>query len=73
MNGSCQVPIAGYATVSGDEISFTGLISAPEGDQVYKESAAGTDPIEAGRIVAEKISAQGGYDLIQRFIAESNV
>ena len=73
MNGSCQVPIAGYATVSGDEISFTGLISAPEGDQVYKESAAGKDPIEAGRIVAEKISAQGGYDLIQRVIAESNV
>ena len=73
MNGSCQVPIAGYATVSGDEISFTGLISAPEGDQVYKESAAGNDPIEAGRIVADKISAQGGYDLIQRVIAESNV
>ncbi|MBT2582443.1 hydroxymethylbilane synthase [Planococcus sp. ISL-109] len=73
MNGSCQVPIAGYATISGDEISFTGLIAAPEGDQVYKESAAGTDPIEAGRIVAEKISAQGGYDLIQRVIAESNV
>jgi hydroxymethylbilane synthase len=73
MNGSCQVPIAGYATVSGDEISFTGLISAPEGDQVFKESAAGNDPIEAGRIVADKISAQGGYDLIQRVIAESNV
>ncbi|MFC4711851.1 hydroxymethylbilane synthase [Planococcus dechangensis] len=73
MNGSCQVPIAGYATVSGDKISFTGLISAPEGDQVYKESAAGNDPIEAGRIVADKISAQGGYDLIQRVIAESNV
>lgn len=73
MNGSCQVPIAGYATVSGDEISFTGLISAPEGDQVYKESAAGNDPVEAGRIVADKISAQGGYDLIQRVIAESNV
>ncbi|ANU19174.1 hydroxymethylbilane synthase [Planococcus plakortidis] len=73
MNGSCQVPIAGYATVAGEEVSFTGLISSPEGDQVYKESAAGTDPVEAGRIVAEKISAQGGYDLIQRVIAESNV
>ncbi|KYG58100.1 hydroxymethylbilane synthase [Planococcus maritimus] len=73
MNGSCQVPIAGYATVKGDEVSFTGLISSPEADQVYKESAAGKDPVEAGRIVAEKISAQGGYDLIQRVIAESNV
>ena len=73
MDGSCQVPIAGYATVHAGEISFTGLISAPEGDVVYKESSKNRDPIEAGRDVAERISAQGGYDLIQRVKAESNV
>ncbi|WP_422123032.1 hydroxymethylbilane synthase [Planococcus sp. X10-3] len=73
MNGSCQVPIAGYATVEKGDITFTGLISSPEADQVYKETAVNTDPVEAGRVVAEKISAQGGYDLIQRVIAESNV
>lgn len=73
MDGSCQVPIAGYATVTGGDISFTGLITSPEADQVYKESIVSRDPIEAGRIVAEKISAQGGYDLIQRVKAESNV
>lgn len=73
MNGSCQVPIAGYATVENGGITFTGLISSPEADQVYKETAIHTDPVEAGRIVAEKISEQGGFDLIQRVIAESNV
>lgn len=73
MNGSCQVPIAGYATVTEGEITFTGLISSPEADQVYKETATSKDPVEAGRIVADKISGQGGYDLIQRVIAESNV
>ncbi|HSI65868.1 MAG TPA: hydroxymethylbilane synthase [Planococcus sp. (in: firmicutes)] len=73
MDGSCQVPIAGYATVHAGEISFTGLISAPEGDVVYKESSKHRDPIEAGREVAERISAQGGYELIQRVKAESNV
>ncbi|RNF40916.1 hydroxymethylbilane synthase [Planococcus salinus] len=73
MDGSCQVPIAGYATVNDSEISFTGLITSPEADQVYRESIVSRDPIEAGRIVAEKISAQGGYDLIQRVKAESNV
>ncbi len=30
MDGSCQVPIAGYATISDQkEIEFTGLISSP--------------------------------------------
>lgn len=73
MDGSCQVPIAGYATVNEGEVSFTGLISSPDAEEVFKESATSRDPIEAGRIVAEKISAQGGYDLIQKVKAESNV
>lgn len=73
MDGSCQVPIAGYATVADGEISFTGLISSPEADEVYKETAVSRDPIEAGRIVAERISAQGGYELIQKVKAENHV
>lgn len=67
------MPIAGFATVNEGEITFTGLISSPEADQVFKETSISRDPIEAGREVAEKISAQGGYDLIQRVKAESNV
>jgi hydroxymethylbilane synthase len=73
MDGSCQVPIAGYATVQNGEVSFTGLISSPDAEQVFKESAVHSDPIEAGKDVAARISAQGGYDLIQKVKAESNV
>ncbi|PSL35168.1 hydroxymethylbilane synthase [Planomicrobium soli] len=73
MDGSCQVPIAGYATVSNGDISFTGLISSPDSLEVYKESIVGQDPIETGRIVAERISSQGGYDLIQKVKAENHV
>ncbi|HSP21237.1 MAG TPA: hydroxymethylbilane synthase [Planococcus sp. (in: firmicutes)] len=73
MDGSCQVPIAGYATVANGEVSFTGLISSPDAEQVFKESAVHSDPIAAGKDVAARISAQGGYDLIQKVKAESNV
>jgi hydroxymethylbilane synthase len=73
MDGSCQVPIAGYATVDAGNISFTGLISSPDGDVVYKESTVDRDPIAAGKDVAQRISAQGGYELIQKVKAESNV
>ncbi|MGK7377913.1 hydroxymethylbilane synthase [Planococcus sp. 1R117A] len=73
MDGSCQVPIAGYATVDNGEISFTGLISSPDADEIYKESIISRDPIEAGRTVAERISSQGGYELIQKVKAENHV
>ena len=73
MDGSCQVPIAGYATVENGEVSFTGLISSPDAEQVFKESAVHSDPIAAGKDVAARISSQGGYDLIQKVKAESNV
>lgn len=72
MDGSCQVPIAGYATFENDEISFTGLIASPDADEVYKESVVAKDAIEAGSIVADRIREQGGYDLIQKVKAENN-
>ncbi|MDN7245903.1 hydroxymethylbilane synthase [Planococcus shenhongbingii] len=73
MDGSCQVPIAGYATVNNGEISFTGLISSPDADVIFKESIVSRDPIEAGSTVAERISSQGGYELIQKVKAENHV
>ena len=36
MNGSCQVPIAGYAQYDGTKIQFTGYIASPDATQVFK-------------------------------------
>ena len=41
MDGGCQVPIAGHATINGDEITMTGLIAAPDASVVYKEVLTG--------------------------------
>src|SRR5699024_7602928 len=39
MNGSCQVPIGGYATKDSDGTSeFTGLIMSPDGKERYEHS-----------------------------------
>lgn len=72
MDGSCQVPIAGYATVESGKISFTGLIASPDAEEVYKESTVSEDAFEAGKDVAERIREQGGYELIQKVKAENN-
>ncbi|AYC29772.1 hydroxymethylbilane synthase [Paenisporosarcina cavernae] len=73
MDGGCQVPIAGFATTDGNEITFTGLVASPEGDVFYKESTKGENPVELGKEIAAKISAEGAYDLIQQVKADLNV
>ena len=40
MDGSCQVPIGGYATIAQDnQIEFTGLIMSPDGKERYEHTA----------------------------------
>ncbi len=70
MDGGCQVPIAGYATIDGDDITLTGLVAAPDASVIYKETLTGTDAIALGQAVAAKLTEQGAYDLIQKVKAE---
>ncbi|KPB05508.1 hydroxymethylbilane synthase [Bacillus sp. CHD6a] len=65
MEGGCQVPIAGYATVGQDEtITLTVLVGAPDGSLLYKERITGTDAMKVGLEAAESLTAQGGKKLI---------
>jgi len=70
MDGGCQVPIAGFAKTNGEEITLTGLVAAPDASVIYKESITGTNPIELGKEVAELLTKQGAFDLIQKVKAE---
>ena len=46
MDGSCQVPIGGYATIDGNsQIEFTGLIMTPDGKERYEHTARGHNPV----------------------------
>lgn len=73
MDGGCQVPIAGHATVDGDTITMTGLVAAPDASVVYKETQSGTDADALGKAIAEKLTKEGAYDLIQRVKEQSDV
>lgn len=66
MNGSCQVPIGGYASKNSDgTIEFTGLIMSPDGKERYEQTERGTDPVELGEKVTEVLNAQGAYEIIK--------
>ncbi|AJK86940.1 MULTISPECIES: hydroxymethylbilane synthase [Lysinibacillus] len=72
MDGGCQVPIAGYATSNGDEITLTGLVAAPDASVVYKETVVGSDAKKIGEELATILTKQGAFDLIQRVKAEQD-
>ena len=70
MDGSCKVPIAGYATKEGKEITFTGLIMSPDGKERYESTKVGTDPVEIGKEVSDELKAQGAYEIIRKLNEE---
>ena len=67
LEGGCQVPIAGFCEVSGDEITLTGLVASVDGKEVIKKAATGAaDQAEAiGRALAEEILDLGGRAILE--------
>ena len=65
MEGGCQVPIAGFAEVTSEDlVKLTVLVGAPDGSLLYKETVEGNDPMQVGLQAAEKLIEQGAKKLI---------
>lgn len=41
LEGGCQVPIAGYATIAGTELVLRGLVASPDGRERYEDRVSG--------------------------------
>ena len=66
MDGSCQVPIAGYAQMTPEgNIRFKGLVMSPDGSQRYEDERIGSDPVDLGKKVSEHLKAQGADAIIK--------
>ena len=68
LEGGCQVPIAGYATVQGLELEFTGLVASVDGREVFRSRARAprSDARRLGQAIARELLAAGA----QRILAE---
>ena len=66
LDGGCQVPIAGFATLSGSEITLTGLVADLCGERVIRHQASAQTGAarELGADVAREVLAQGGQDIL---------
>jgi hydroxymethylbilane synthase len=61
LNGGCQVPIAGYAELSGDALRLRGLVGSPDGREVVRGEIEGrsSDAPALGAALAEDLLARG--------------
>jgi len=64
--GGCQVPIAGFALIDGDEVWLRGLVGMPDGSQMLTADArARVEDAEAlGDAIAENLLAQGADKIL---------
>jgi hydroxymethylbilane synthase len=67
LNGGCQVPVAGFAELQGDNIRLRGLIGYPDGSVVFRSEKVGAiaDAESLGVAVAEDLLAQGGRGVLE--------
>lgn len=67
LNGSCQVPIAGYAMLQDDgkTVWLRGLVASPDGKTVMRAEGTGDSPKELGLRVAGELRNQGADALLQ--------
>ncbi len=66
LEGGCQVPIAAYAMVDGENLNLEGLIASLDGSPIVRESKTGSAscPDELGRNLAQAILDHGGREII---------
>jgi hydroxymethylbilane synthase len=73
LNGGCQVPIACYALLEGEQLWLRGLVGQPDGSQLLRaEARAASQDAEAlGVQVAEALLAQGAAEILAAVYGEA--
>jgi hydroxymethylbilane synthase len=66
VEGNCQIPIAGHATVSGGMLSISGMIAAIDGSTVLRDRLAGPgkDAAKLGSELAARLLEAGGRTIL---------
>jgi hydroxymethylbilane synthase len=64
--GSCQIPLAAFATVDGGLMRLRAMIATPDGKRIAaaEESGVAEDPEGLGARIARMLQAQGADDIL---------
>ena len=64
--GSCQVPLGGFAEVSGNQLRMRGFVATPDGARLIRAEHTGNvnNPEALGNAVAQDLLAQGAGEIL---------
>lgn len=67
LEGGCQIPIAGYGQVSGNQLRLRGLVASPDGSRVVKDELSGPPDVAVrlGTDLAEQVLDAGGREILE--------
>ena len=65
--GSCQIPLAAFATISEDQLRLQAMVATPDGKQVARAVLQGSleEPEELGRRIAQALRNQNADAILQ--------
>ncbi len=74
LNGGCQVPIACYAVLEGEQLWLRGLVGQPDGSLLLRAEsrAPALDAEQLGVRVAETLLEQGAASILQAVYGEAD-
>ena len=66
LQGDCKTPLAAHATVEGARLTIEGLVGAPDGSKLLRQTLEGTahDAAAVGTALAEELLRQGADKLL---------
>ena len=66
LQGSCQVPLGGFAEVTGDKLRMRGFVATPDGTRLLRAERSGSmnNPEALGNGVAQELLAQGAGEIL---------
>lgn len=67
LGGGCSAPIAAYATVEGNRVSLSGLVSATDGGRVIRVRGEGEDGVDVAKRVADAAMSEGAASILEEF------
>jgi hydroxymethylbilane synthase len=71
-SGSCQIPLAAFATISGDIMRLRAMVATPDGQHVATADASGPadQPEALGQVIADALKAQGAEAILAACISD---
>jgi hydroxymethylbilane synthase len=65
LGGGCQVPIGAFAETIDGVIHLRTMVGRPDGSQILRQTARGSDPVQLGKETAQKLLKMGADKILE--------